>query len=189
MYSIQRSTISLRVLLAILVMLGLVSAQPSSAQTADSVADFSSTQGSGNWFYGFYDQGPQGGLPHGYTAGAFVEMDVFSDGSQRWQASELLVSANNNFFLNVNSEGGHPTGLEPDRQDSIIWAVRRYVVPTAGLARIEFDLRKRNVINPDGGGVTGRRGKLQLIHEAKPAPPARYTGGALNSQRTVRGYI
>lgn len=131
-------------------------ASTAAAQTADSIADFAPTQGSGNWFYGIYEQGASGGTPHGYTTSAFVELDVFDAESQTWSASDALVGANNNEFLRLDAEGGHPTGLGPGNQDTIIWAVRRYVAPTAGVARIEIDLRKKNIENSRGGGITGR---------------------------------
>jgi hypothetical protein len=126
------------------------------AQPADSIADFSGTQGDQGWFYGIYQQGPTGGLPHGYSAAAFQELDLFDAGTQRWSASDSLVGTQNNNFLNLDEEGGHPTGLEPAPQDSIIWAVRRYVMPNTGLAQIEVDLRKKNTANTRGGGITGR---------------------------------
>ncbi|MGI9427185.1 MAG: PEP-CTERM sorting domain-containing protein [Bythopirellula sp.] len=126
------------------------------AQPADSMADFSGTQGDNGWFYGIYQQGPVGGPPHGYSAAAFEELDLFDIGTQRWSASDSLVGAQNNNFLNLGDAGGHPTGLEPAPQDSIIWAVRRYVMPSAGIAQIEIDLRKENTGNNRGGGITGR---------------------------------
>ena len=126
------------------------------ADPADSVADFSGTQGANGWSYGFYELGPVGGQPHGYSLSAFQLFDEFADGSQSWSASDALVAAENTQFLSLASDVGHPTGLGPAPQDSIVWAVRRYVVPTAGLARIDVDLRKQNVVNPLGGGITGR---------------------------------
>ena len=126
------------------------------AQVADSAIDFSDTQGAGGWFYGIYNQGATGGQPHGYTPQDFVEFDQFDVGSQRWISSDGQVGPQNNDFLHLDALGGHPTGLGPELQDSIIWAVRRYLVPSSGLARIEVDLRKENIANPRGGGITGR---------------------------------
>lgn len=138
------------VLAALLV--GLWAAAAGAATLADSQLDFSNTQGQGGWFYGFFDQGSSGSLAS-YTAGAFTEFDTFTT---RWEASDSQVGANNNDFLSLNAAGGHPTGLGPGGQNRVIWAVRRYVSPVAGPLRIDFDLRKINVVNPGGGGITGR---------------------------------
>lgn len=120
---------------------------------ADSIADFSATQGQQGWFYGFYNQGPVGG-PHSYTTAAFAPFDTFN--VARWEASDAQVGAQNNDFLNLNAEGGHPNGLGPAAQDRIIWAIRRYVSPIDGLLSIDFDLHKANIVEPRGGGITGR---------------------------------
>jgi hypothetical protein len=120
---------------------------------ADSMVEFSGVQGQDNWFYGFYNQGAAGGSPHGYTVGGFTAFDTFVAG--RWEASDAQVGANNNDFLNLNAVGGHPNGLDLG-QDRLIWAVRRYQSEVAGLVDIAFDLRKINVSNSLGGGVTGR---------------------------------
>jgi hypothetical protein len=120
---------------------------------ANSVAEFSGVQGQDNWYYGFYNQGAAGGLPHGYTSTGFTEFDTFSAGL--WRASVAQVGLNNNIFLNVNPLGGHPNGLDLG-QNALIWAIRRYQSEVSGLVDIAFDLRKLNVTNPLGGGITGR---------------------------------
>ena len=121
------------------------------ALIADSIAEFSGVQGQGQWFYGFFDKGTPTGPS--FSVGAFQEFDVFND---RWESSEDQVGANNTSFLSINALGGHPTGIGPSTQDRIIWAVRRYVSPVDGLIDIAFDLRKVNVVEPRGGGITGR---------------------------------
>jgi len=128
------------------------------APLADSIADFSGAQGQDHWFYGFYDQGVVGGLPHGYSTNGFIELGIFSDDPSvpRWTASDLQVGAQNNVFLSVDALGGHPTGIGPGDQDHLIWAVRRYQSPVNGLIDISIDLKKLNVVNPGGGGITGR---------------------------------
>ena len=121
------------------------------AVIADSVADFSGVQATGNnWSYGIFNQG----LPATpYDVAAFELLDIF-DGTS-WSASDALVGADNNNFLNLSALGGHPTGLGPAPQDTIIWAVRRYESPIAGSLKISFDLAKQNVVNTRGGGITG----------------------------------
>ncbi len=120
---------------------------------ADSIADFSDTQGQDGWFYGLYNQGPGGA--HGYDGTQFTQLDDFDIGANRWEASDGLVGANNNDVLSLNGQGGHPTGIGLG-QDSVIWAVRRYVSEVTGLIDIAFDLRKENTVEPRGGGITGR---------------------------------
>lgn len=139
-------------LLVCLFILG--STVPASAGViANSVVEFSGVQGQDSWFYGFYNQGTTGGSPHGYTVGGFTAFDSFAVAI--WQASDAQVGANNNDFLNLNADGGHPTGLDLG-QTSLIWAVRRYQSEVAGEVDIAFDLRKINVLNTLGGGITGR---------------------------------
>ncbi len=122
------------------------------AMIADSQADFSGVQGQDDWFYGLFNQGSDN--TNAYSVGEFEEFDVF-DGTS-WTASDSLVGADNNDFLALNSAGGHPTGLGPPSQDSLIWAVRRYVSPVDESIAVSFDLRKINVFNNRGGGITGR---------------------------------
>jgi len=57
--------------------------------------------------------------------------------------------------LDLNQFGGHPNGLDVG-QTSLIWAVRRYQSEINGIVDIAFDLHKTNVVEPRGGGVTGR---------------------------------
>ena len=121
---------------------------------ADSIAEFSSTQGQDGWFYGLFNAGGIPGSPDPYSTAAFAELDVFN--LTRWEASDALVGADNNDFLSLDSVGGHPTGIGPEAQDSVIWAVRRYLSDFAGDAVIDFDLRKLNTGNDRGGGITGR---------------------------------
>jgi PEP-CTERM motif len=142
---------------ALSIFLGLIvwksGATARAAFIADSVAEFSNVQGQGNWFYGFYNQGGAGGLPHGYTTGGFTSFGTFN--TARWEATDAQVGANNNDFLYLHQTGGHPNGLDLG-QTSLIWAVRRYQSEVSGLVDIAIDLRKINVANSLGGGVTGR---------------------------------
>lgn len=119
---------------------------------ADSVAEFSGVQGQDNWSYGIFNQGAPPALAT-YSAAGFEEFDLFTTD---WRASNGLVGANNNEFLNINDQGGHPTGIGPGSQDRVLWAIRRYESEVSGAIEIAYDLRKRNIINPDGGGITGR---------------------------------
>ena len=118
-----------------------------------SIADFSSTQGSNGWSYGYFDAGAAPGAS--YSIGAFAAFDTYSAIDMRWEASAAQVGAQNNVYLSLDANGGHPNGIGPDAQDSIIWAVRRYTSSSAGLFDLGYLLRKRNISNPNGGGITG----------------------------------
>lgn len=119
---------------------------------ADSVADFSGVQTQGGWEYGFFNQGPAAALAN-YTVAGFQQFNSFSAGEH---FASGQVGAQNEAFLSLTAEGGHPTGIGPDLQDSLIWAVRRYTSPIMGPLLLDIDLRKSNILNPDGGGITGR---------------------------------
>ena len=122
---------------------------------ANSVADFSGVQGQDSWFYGLVNRGDPG-VAFVYDPNTdFEPFDTLVAGPG-WNASDAQVGANNNDFLNIGQFGGHPTGIGPGGQDSIIWATRRYVSEVDGLVKIAFDLRKTNVVNNNGGGITGR---------------------------------
>lgn len=118
---------------------------------ADSQAEFSGVQGQDNWSYGFFNLTATGGP---FTTGGFVAFATFN--AARWEASDAQIGAQNNGFLSINQVGGHPAGIGPGTQDSIIWAVRRYQSEVSGLVDIALDLRKLNVLNSAGGGITGR---------------------------------
>ncbi len=124
---------------------------------ADSQADFSDTQGQANWFYGFIDRGGPTPTATAYDPDTdFVPFDLFDAPAQRWEATDAILPAQNIAFLSINQDGGHPSGIGPSGQDSVIWATRRYVSDMDGLIDIAFDLRKENISEPRGGGIIGR---------------------------------
>ena len=144
----------IRVRLACL-LFSLVGSVAHAAPIADSIADFSNVQGQNGWYYGFFNQGPDNSTA--YSPGSFQNFTTFGVvGAGVWGASDAQVGSQNNVYLGLGSATGHPTGLKPpDQQDSIIWAVRRYVSEVAGDIDIALDLGKDNT-NPNGGGITGR---------------------------------
>lgn len=120
------------------------------ALVADSVAEFSGTQGTDGWSYGYFNHTALGS----YTTAGFSAFAVYNAIDDRWQASDAQVGAANNVYLSTSRFGGHPNGLGPDAQDANIWAMRRWVSDVDGLVRMDFDLRKLNT-NPAAGGITG----------------------------------
>lgn len=106
---------------------------------ADSVNDFSSSQGSGGWRYGYYD----GSL----TPSTFKELSWNPSGW--WDISSV-------YYTTVDQVGGHPHGPISNKPTQIEhWAVRRWVSQFTGDISISGNL---NDINRGGGGdgVTGR---------------------------------
>jgi hypothetical protein len=126
------------------------------AIVADSIAEFSNIQGQDNWTYGVFIAGTDPSALTPYTTAGFQNFDNFDIAENNWLASSTLVGARNNTFLNLGAEGGHPTGLGPGDQDTIIWTMRRYASEVDGLYDLNIDLKKTNVVNPSGGGITGR---------------------------------
>ena len=122
-----------------------------SMPVANSALEFSGIQGQDGWRYGFFNLTAQGS---GYTPAGFAQFDTFNSAENRWLASDSQVDPRNNFYLTINQEGGHPTGITPDSQDNIIWAVRRYTSEVDGPVSIAYDFHKVNT-NPNAGGVTG----------------------------------
>ena len=125
---------------------------------ADSIAEFSLVQGQSNWRYGIFDQTAFGA----YKTSGFANFDTPDAINNIWRASDDQASvtsssnAENNEFLRLSAAGGHPTGTGIGGQDRVIWAIRRYTSEVAGLIQIDFDLRKENFANANGGGITGR---------------------------------
>ncbi len=125
---------------------------------ADSIADFSLVQGQDGWSYGFYDE--TDGAP--YNPAGFTQFDVANAPDNNWKASDALVPSppgpgeENNTFLSINAVGGHPTGVDIDGQDRILWAIRRFQSSLAGPVSIAYDIHKLNTTNLNGGGITGR---------------------------------
>ena len=112
---------------------------------ADSIRDFSDTQGANNWFYGFYS-GP-------FTPDGFTQMNAF-DGSN-WAVD---LSAPSPFFwtrLSVND--GHPNGtITSGGRDPVEqWPVRRYVNQVEGRVRITMAIGDP-IGGSTGNGVVGR---------------------------------
>ena len=91
------------------------------ALVADSVAEFSGTQGADGWSYGYFNHTALGA----YTTGGFSNFALYDAGLERWQAS--------------------------DAQDAAIWAMRRWVSDVDGPVRLDFDLRKLNTNPASGG--------------------------------------
>jgi hypothetical protein len=104
---------------------------------ADSVADFSLTQGSNNWFYGYY--GSDDLTPAGFTL-----LDSTEGGF--WHHSEAWWPSWTSIFADVV----HPNGV--NSPDELEWVVRRWVSPGDYTVTISGLLAK---FDTGGNGVVG----------------------------------
>jgi len=87
---------------------------------ADSVAEFSSTQGQSNWYYGYY---APGGNPNTFG------LMTWSSANSRWEgpAADLALWP----------DGGHPGG-------DLHWSVRRWIAEVDGEITIDGAFRRNN---------------------------------------------
>jgi MYXO-CTERM domain-containing protein len=116
-------------------------AMPASAQVlADSMADFSGTQGADGWHYGYYagDMSP----------GSFQEMQVFQ--SNRWYVQP------GEYWTSLGAALSHPNGTvtSPPADAVDQWSARRWVSDFAGEVNIDTTLFKINA-NTHSNGVMG----------------------------------
>lgn len=109
----------------------------SAASLADSVADFSLTQGSNNWYYGYY---PADNL----TASGFTLLD--STAGDFWHHSATWWPSWTSIFADVV----HPNGV--NSPDELEWVVRRWVSPGDFNISISGLLAK---FDTGGNGVVG----------------------------------
>ena len=114
-------------------------AMPRSAQAAtiaDSVADFSGTQGQNNWQYGYYTSP--------FTPSTFALMSNFDGTFMEWRVDPL------NFYTMLDATGGHPNGTGGALQQTEQWAVRRWTSPTTGTYLLSGAIADLNPANGNG---------------------------------------
>jgi len=117
------------------------------AVIADSVAEYSGTQGLNSWYYGYYNQSAD--ADGTYQTANFAQFDAYN--ANIWRRAVDGAG----YYLSLNPLGGHPSGIGPAPQTQVIWSMRRYVSEVAGPINIAFDLYKENTQEPNGGGITG----------------------------------
>lgn len=119
---------------------------------ADSVAEFSGTQGVDNWFYGYYNKTLD--TNQTYQSQDFIQFPSSPGpyGSANYWTGSLWDWYNGNPpWTALDSKGGHPNG---SNNGNTHWAVRRWVSETPGILNITIRLAKAN---PNcGSGTTGR---------------------------------
>lgn len=101
---------------------------------ADSVSDFSGTQGASGWYYGYYTS------PN--NSSSFVQM-TFDTANNLWQESTTRPP-----YTVLYPDGGHPNGANNGNEH---WAVRRWQSNISDEATISGDLK-----NLDKGETIGR---------------------------------
>jgi hypothetical protein len=127
---------------------GLVTAENATNVLADSERDFSGTQGSTNWYYGYYDSD--------LKASSFKQFNWFYEYYYQSTLVSIWLDTGSDYYTRLDRIGGHPHGPISTRPLQVEqWAVRRWVSNYDGLVRISGNI---NDINRGGGGdgITGR---------------------------------
>ncbi|OCR01555.1 hypothetical protein BCD67_18875 [Oscillatoriales cyanobacterium USR001] len=141
---IPMKKLSIMVGSSLVVALGLSIPTPANAASltiADSVSEFSGTQGQNNWYYGYYDRS--------LTSTDFKQMTQFNGTWFVQQGTYLSLLA---------STGGHPNGKAPTgyRLPVIQWVVRRWVSEVDGDIQILGNLAKSDTyFNGRQDSITG----------------------------------
>ncbi len=112
-------------------------------QIANSITEFSGTQGQNNWTHGWYNKTGDGDASYAagdftaFTAGEFNGTNFALAGPPPWTT--------------LGAADAHPNGINssPNQEH---WVVRRYEAEVAGDLLVEWNLRKTN---PFGEGVSG----------------------------------
>jgi hypothetical protein len=129
---------------ALIGVFGLVlTAPPAIAQSmiiADSVSEFSGTQGQSNWYYGYYTGS--------FTPSNFQQMSIF-DGTS-WYVDNTSPSPF--VWTQLTDVGGHPNGtISGSGHDSVEhWAVRRWVSEVNGEITIQGHIADLSGVIGDG---------------------------------------
>ena len=119
---------------------------------ADSLADFSGTQGAGNWSYGYYNKTADTVTP-GYQTNDFIRFPNSGTGwstSNYWTGMAWDYYGANPPYTTIQAQYTHPNGTNNTSEH---WAIRRWTANTNGLLRVDWWLAKQNVAG--GNGVSG----------------------------------
>lgn len=129
-------------------------ADVTTAQLAQSEADFSGTQGMGGWYYGMFLGDADAGTPPIPSRTPFIQFDTFGTD---WRASPALLDSRNAMYLHIAADAAHPVGRGMGAQGTVlIWPSRRFVSPFSGTVTVNYSLRSWNRTEQRATGVTGR---------------------------------
>jgi len=117
---------------------------------ADSISQFSGTQGQSGWNYGYYDK--TGDTPPPVYALSDFQLMTQYDGTTWWVNN--VDNTTTGFFTRLYATGGHSNGLDnyPGRTRALRehFAVRRWTSTYSGLVQIDI---KHHKIDPAGSGT------------------------------------
>ena len=122
------------------------SLQPfTSALLGDSVSDFSGTQGSRQWFYGYWDKSadPDGAYDAFNDFRAFPRAAGPFSAENFWNGSSWNWFAGDPPYTQLTSTGGHPSADNGNPALPTHWVIRRFQCPTNGPVRISGSLSHR----------------------------------------------
>jgi len=125
----------------------LVTTVSDAAIVADSVQEFSGTQGQDNWTYGYYSDV--------FNPSGFQEMGIFSPASlfNSWVVD--FDEPSPIYWTMINANGGHPNGTFSSRDQVEHWAVRRWTSEVNGPINISGV-----IADLDAGGGNGIAGRI-----------------------------
>jgi hypothetical protein len=119
---------------------------------ADSVTEFASTQGSNNWYYGYWQKtGDADGIYNQSEFVPFTQYGVYTIvGGTAWNTST------SSYWTGLAAIGGHPNGVQTSGGRMAVeqWAIRRWISPVDGNITITGRLAKFNT-SSNGDGIVG----------------------------------
>lgn len=127
-------------------------------QLADSVAEFSGTQGGNSWFYGYWNK--KADANNSYESADFIQFPRGTgnalNSTNYWSGSLWDIPAGNPPWTELSASGGHPAGDNSVPASAVHWAVRRYISETNGALRITGTLAASSSGGTCGDGTIGR---------------------------------
>ena len=115
----------------------LATIDSAAAIIADSVNEFSGTQGQNNWYYGYYDRthdldGIYNPVSDFQLMTEFQNINTYF-GSQIWSVNWANWGPGG-YWTSLGAVGGHPNGLNQNsgRLPAVQWSIRRWVSEVAG---------------------------------------------------------
>ena len=132
-------------------------AASSAVVVADSVADFSATQGANNWSYGYWNKTAD--VDGIYSASEFVPFPRGTgntlSATNFWDGTKWDWAAGNPPWTEITSTGGHPSGNNGDSLLTNYWTIRRWVSETNGPLAITGTLACNSQNGACGDGTIG----------------------------------
>ena len=128
------------------------------AIVADSVSEFSGTQGQNNWHYVYYS----GSL----DPSSFTLMGTYNPSGR----PNTWVVDNVHFYTGLDSTGGHPNGVASTSDDALHFAVRRWIVESTGVFTVNGNIADLDLGFGDNG-IIGQiyNGSTQLFSQTLAA--------------------